>query len=584
MTRKRSLLMRSLYVFIMLCFVAVLVSGEAKAATTIQKYNDVPAYQYKDVYATDTVTIKGITVNVDRPVKFMLYNTTKQEEYMTVTSSNGVLPDLELEQDHNYIIYPIDSEYQMTRTYVWVKDGKLMDIKDIDLSKDESDPERYNYPEVTSLTLTKRTSTTTDPEEDRRVLLNLPVYYKDGVVAGVTVKLVSDVETITTKTDSNGKLKLLSGGYPSILEEVTYMVTVESDKYDIESFPLAAKDKSEYYSDTGRRGARYFYNHSSCAKVEKLTLVAKGSAHKNDTTVTSISGKTTITGLNFKDILIFEKELDKSLVNGLSGKDYDVLAITSVNPHRWEISKLAAGNFAVTETLSSGKTVANVYYLNSSGKLTKIAFKQTNRKLQFTMNSLSVYPVVIEYKSGSSSSDDNQNETKVTKVKISGLSKNVAAGKSIKLTANVTPAKATNKKVTWKSSNKAVATVDSKGVVTLKKGTGGKKVTITATAKDGSGKKATYQITSMKGIVKKVAISGAKSVKSGKTLKLKAKVTASKNANTKLKWSSSNTKYATVNSSGKVTAKKGGKGKTVTITAQATDGSGKKKAVKINIK
>jgi VCBS repeat-containing protein len=67
-------------------------------------------------------------------------------------------------------------------------------------------------------------------------------------------------------------------------------------------------------------------------------------------------------------------------------------------------------------------------------------------------------------------------------------------------------------------------------------------------------------------------------------LKLKGRVTASKGANTKLKWSSSNTKYATVTSSGKVTAKKGGKGKTVTITAQATDGSGKKKAVKIKIK
>jgi uncharacterized protein YjdB len=310
--------------------------------------------------------------------------------------------------------------------------------------------------------------------------------------------------------------------------------------------------------------------------------VDKGSAHKKDTTVKSLSGKTTVTGLNFKDLLILDKELDKSLVSSLSGKDYDVLAITSVNPHRWEISKLAAGNFTVTETLSSSKAVANVYYLNSSGKLMKIAFKQTNRKLQFTMNSLSLYPVVIEYKSGSVSSDEST--AKVTKVKISGISKKVAAGKSIKLTATVTPAKAANKKVTWKSSNKAVATVDSKGVVKLKKGTGGKKVTITATAKDGSGKKATYQITSMKGVVKKVTVSGAKSVKAGKTLKLKGKVTASKGANTKLKWSSSNMKYATVTSSGKITAKKGGKGKVVTITAQATDGSGKKKAVKIKIK
>ena len=45
---------------------------------------------------------------------------------------------------------------------------------------------------------------------------------------------------------------------------------------------------------------------------------------------------------------------------------------------------------------------------------------------------------------------------------------------------------------------------------------GGKTVTITATAKDGSGKKASYKIYVKKGIVKKVYISGVKSVKAGK--------------------------------------------------------------------
>ena len=118
----------------------------------------------------------------------------------------------------------------------------------------------------------------------------------------------------------------------------------------------------------------------------------------------------------------------------------------------------------------------------------------------------------------------------------------------------------------------------------MKKKSGGKSVIITATAKDGSGVKATYKIKSMKGVVKKVTISGKKSMKAGKTLKLKAKVTATKNANKKLKWMSSNKKYATVSSSGKVKALKAGKGKKVKITAMATDGSGKKKSVTIKIK
>ena len=173
---------------------------------------------------------------------------------------------------------------------------------------------------------------------------------------------------------------------------------------------------------------------------------------------------------------------------------------------------------------------------------------------------------------------------KVAKITLSGISKKIAAGKKIKLTASIKPSNAVNKKLIWKSSNTKVATVNSKGVVTIKKKTGGKKVTITATATDGSKVKATYKITSMKGVVKKVDISGKKTVKAGKTLKLKAKVTASKKANKTLKWTSSNKKYATVSSSGKVKALKAGKGKKVKITAMATDGSGKKKSVTIKIK
>lgn len=173
---------------------------------------------------------------------------------------------------------------------------------------------------------------------------------------------------------------------------------------------------------------------------------------------------------------------------------------------------------------------------------------------------------------------------KVSKIKISGDTKKVAAGKKIKLKVSVLPTNAANKGVTWKSSNKKVATVSSSGVVTMKKGSSGKKVTITAAAKDGSGKKATYTLQSMKGAVKSIKITGKTTVKAGKTLKLKGKVTAQKNANKAVKWTSSNTKYAKVSGSGKVTALKAGKGKKVKITVKALDGSNVKKSITIRIK
>lgn len=172
----------------------------------------------------------------------------------------------------------------------------------------------------------------------------------------------------------------------------------------------------------------------------------------------------------------------------------------------------------------------------------------------------------------------------VSKVTLSGISGKIAAGKQIKLTAKVTASKNANKRLTWKSGNTKVATVSSTGMVTIKKNTGGKRVTITASATDGSGKKASYTITSMKGVVKKIAVSGKTSVKAGKTIKLTAKVTASKNANKKVIWKSGNKRYATVSSTGKVTAKKAGKGRKVKITAMAVDGSGIKRTVTIKIR
>ena len=173
---------------------------------------------------------------------------------------------------------------------------------------------------------------------------------------------------------------------------------------------------------------------------------------------------------------------------------------------------------------------------------------------------------------------------KVSKIKITGATKIVAAGKSVQLKAAVAPSKAANKAITWKSSNTKYAVVSKNGKVTTKTAGKGKHVTITATAKDGSKVSGNYKIKIAKGIVKKVNVTAPKTVKAGKSVKLKVKVTATAGAYKTLSWTSSNTKYATVSTSGKVTAKKAGKGRTVKITAKAMDGSGKNAVVKLKIK
>lgn len=85
----------------------------------------------------------------------------------------------------------------------------------------------------------------------------------------------------------------------------------------------------------------------------------------------------------------------------------------------------------------------------------------------------------------------------VKKIKISAATKEVKAGKKVKLKTQITPKasrKMMNSKLEWISSNPDYATVNAKGVVKTRKAGKGKKVKITAIATDGSNKKASIKL------------------------------------------------------------------------------------------
>ena len=162
----------------------------------------------------------------------------------------------------------------------------------------------------------------------------------------------------------------------------------------------------------------------------------------------------------------------------------------------------------------------------------------------------------------------------------------MAAGKKVKLKVKVTPANASDQTVKYEVNNKKYASVNKKGELVLKKAGAGHTVKLTATAQDGSNIKTSCKISIMKHAVKKVKLSAAsKTIKAGKSIRLKTEIAVTgKKVNKKLKYISSNTKYATVTQTGVVKAKKAGKGKYVTITAAATDGSNKKGKIRLKIK
>lgn len=156
----------------------------------------------------------------------------------------------------------------------------------------------------------------------------------------------------------------------------------------------------------------------------------------------------------------------------------------------------------------------------------------------------------------------------------------VARGKKITLSPNVSvsPDRSSYKKVSYKSSKKSVAVVNSKGQITAKR-TGTTKVTVKS--KKNSKKKKTITVKVVRSSVKKVKLNKTKtSIAVGTSTKLKASVSPSKNVGKQIKWTSSNKKVAKVSSSGKVTAIIPG---TTTIKAIAADGSRKNASCKVTV-
>lgn len=157
----------------------------------------------------------------------------------------------------------------------------------------------------------------------------------------------------------------------------------------------------------------------------------------------------------------------------------------------------------------------------------------------------------------------------VSSIVLSKSSIVIHIGETETLTATVTPTSANNTSVSWSSSNPSVATVSSSGLVTgIARGT----TTITVTANDGSGVKATCEV-EVKQYVTSISLD-----KTSITLIVGGEETISvtsilpDNASDKsYSWSSSDVSIATVDSAGKVIAIANGR---VTVTVSANDGSG----------
>ncbi|MBQ8134948.1 MAG: Ig domain-containing protein, partial [Clostridia bacterium] len=266
----------------------------------------------------------------------------------------------------------------------------------------------------------------------------------------------------------------------------------------------------------------------------KIKAVGSGSA---TITAETINGKKATCKVTVK-VLPTSIKLNKTSVTIVKGKTAKITA--TVSPSNATDKKVTwkSSNTKVATVDSTGKITAK-----GAGTATITATTSNSKKAtcKVTVN------------------------TPPTGVKLNKTSLTIGKGKTATLKATVNPTKnVTSKKVTWSSSKKSVATVNSSGKITAKK-----VGTTTITVKTANGKTAKCKVT-VKNLPSKVKLNKTKAtIESDGTVTLKATVSPSNVTSKKVTWTSSNKKVATVNSKGKVTAKKPG---TVTITAKTVNG------------
>ena len=279
----------------------------------------------------------------------------------------------------------------------------------------------------------------------------------------------------------------------------------------------------------------------------KLSALKVGNA--TITVTTEDGGKTATCQVTvlMKVIPVSSVSLDKTYVELTEGDETTLTA--TVNPDN-------ATNKNVTWK-SSDNSVATV----SDGKITALNAGTTSITVttedsgktatcEVKVNAKTVEPEVIP----------------VSSVSLDKTSVELTEGDETTLTATVNPDNATNKKVSWKSSNTSVAIVSGGKVTALKAGT----TTITVTTEDG-GKTATCEVTVVTKTVSVTSVSLDKTsveLIEGSEITLIATVNPDNATNKNVTWKSSNDSVATV-SDGKITALKAG---TATITVTTEDG------------
>ena len=288
-------------------------------------------------------------------------------------------------------------------------------------------------------------------------------------------------------------------------------------------------------------------------------------------------GKTTIKVSNsYKTVTKAVEVVSASSVNSVTGIKLNTTSLTITVGANASLSASITPENATNKAITWSSSNESVALVSSKGKVAGVgvgsavitATTQDGNKT--AMANVTVKKASTSSSSSSSSSSTSTTTTiKVTKVNINSDDFTIKVGNTKTLTYTITPSNATNKKVTWDTTDPSVAKVSTAGKVT---GVGAGTAYITLKSADGASDKIKVVVTKSDPIKATSITLSPTSL----TLNVGAKKTVSatvlpSNATIKtVTWVSQNTNVAKVDSSGNVTAVAAG---TTKISCYTTDGS-----------
>ncbi len=408
---------------------------------------------------------------------------------------------------------------------------------------------------VNSVTLNKSSETiyTNNPNG-----VQLTATVKPANAANTSVRWTSSNTRVAT-VNSNGKVMPVSAGTATITctsvsdssKKATFTITV---KQYVNQVNLSAGTNEIFKGETLQLSANVLPSDASNKNLSWST---------SNSSIATVSQSGKITGVNSGNAVITAKATDRNTVTG-TFTVHILLPVTGI-----ELDKSSA----VIYTNNTTGLQLNPSLTPAAANPRSVSWSSSNTNVAKVSDTGVVTPVLpgtatitCRSKSDSSVTDTCVITVKqyVESVAVAGELASIVTGETLQLSTTVLPSNATDKGLNWTSSNTAVATVNSSGIVT---GVSGGSTVITATARDGSGKKDSYKIVvvDIPATTPEVAVTGVTVPSSSmtvytvnRTAQVNATVNPS-NADQSMVWASSNESVATIDNTGKITMVKGGR-------------------------